>query len=88
MNPCQLPLQISLGSAVLGRHGRSAYIGTSDFNAAGKFRGTSLFSIPKTELFAATPALANITHFDTLAAVDGVNLTDMNRNGRIPEPKR
>ena len=67
----------------LGMDGSGVYIGTNNFNAAGNFRGTSLFSIPKADLFAATPTLANFTRFDNLATFDGTNLTDTNRRGFV-----
>ena len=65
----------------LGMDGSGVYIGTNNFNAAGNFRATSLFSIPKSDLFSSTPTLANITRFDNLVTFNGVTLNDTNHRG-------
>lgn len=44
------------------------YIGTNNFNSGGSFTGVSLFSVPKADLTAATPTLANMTAFNDLSA--------------------
>ena len=65
----------------LGMDGSGVYIGTNNFKPS--FKGTSLFSIPKADLFAGTPTLANITRFDNLVTFDGTTLTDANRRGFV-----
>jgi hypothetical protein len=44
----------------------SVLIGTNNFTTS--FSGTSLFNIPKADLFGGAPTLANMTRFDTAAA--------------------
>ena len=44
------------------------YVGMDNFDSSGIFTGVSLFSIPKSDLLAATPTLANMTRFDNLDA--------------------
>ena len=49
----------------LGMDQKGVYIGTNNFTAAGAFVGTSLFVIPKTDLFGGAPTTANMTSFVT-----------------------
>ena len=67
----------------LGMDGSGVYIGTNNF--APNFKGTSLFSIPKADLFAAAPTLANITRFDQIVTSPdgGVTIVDPNRRGFV-----
>jgi hypothetical protein len=45
---------------------KGVYIGTNNFNSLGtSFLGTSLFSIPKADLFGGAPSVANLTEFNT-----------------------
>ncbi|MBI2561885.1 MAG: PEP-CTERM sorting domain-containing protein [candidate division NC10 bacterium] len=47
------------------------YIGTNNFtSASGPFKSVSLFSMPKSDLLASSPSLANMTRFDDLPAND------------------
>jgi hypothetical protein len=50
----------------LGIDSTGVYIGISDFDLVGSFMGVSFFSIPKADLVANPPSLANITRFDNL----------------------
>ena len=50
----------------LGVDSTGVYIGINDFSLSGAFTGVSLFSIPKADLMAIPPALANMTRFDDL----------------------
>ena len=54
----------TLDYPTLGIDKNGVYIGTNNFPAAG-FNGTSLFVVPKSDLFGAAPSLANMTRFDT-----------------------
>ena len=47
---------------------QAVYVGMNNFDPYGYFTGVSLFSIPKSELMAANPTLANMTRFDNLDA--------------------
>lgn len=47
----------------LGMDDKGVYIGTNNFTPG--FTGTSLFSIPKADLFDGSPDVANMTRFDT-----------------------
>ena len=50
----------------LAMDAKGVYIGTNNFNAAGNaFLGTSLITIPKSDLFSAAPTAANRTTFNT-----------------------
>lgn len=51
-------------SLAVDSHG--VYAGMNNFDSVGNFIGISLFSIPKSDLLAATPTLANMTRFDNL----------------------
>jgi hypothetical protein len=50
----------------LGVDALGVYIGVNNFNNGGVFTGVSFFSIPKADLLAATPTLANMTRFDNI----------------------
>jgi hypothetical protein len=50
----------------LGVDAIGVYIGVNDFDSGGNFTGVSFFSIPKSDLIASTPTLANMTRFDNL----------------------
>jgi hypothetical protein len=51
----------------LGVDSLGVYVGVNDFSSAAGFgTGVSFFSIPKTDLLAATPTIANMTRFDNL----------------------
>ena len=50
----------------LGVDATGVYIGVNDYDAIGNFTGVSFFSIPKADLLASTPTLANMTRFDNL----------------------
>lgn len=59
------------------------YVGVNDFTSStGTFAGVSFFSIPKVDVLASTPTLANMTRFDNLSpntygfAMQGVNNPD------------
>lgn len=55
----------------LGVDSQALYVGVNDFTdgtATGTFSGVSFFSIPKTNLLATTPTLANMTKFENLDA--------------------
>ena len=52
----------------LGVDSVGVYIAVDDFNIFNRFTGVSLFSIPKADLLAATPTLANMTKFNNLNA--------------------
>jgi hypothetical protein len=59
----------SSGSAdfdTLGVDATGVYIGVNNFTSGGSFTGVSFFSIPKSDLVASTPTLANMTRFDNL----------------------
>ncbi len=67
----------------LGVDSTGVYIGANIFNAAGTtLTGVSVFSIPKSNLLASTPTLANMTKFENLSettygfAPQGVNNPD------------
>ncbi|MGI9026102.1 MAG: PEP-CTERM sorting domain-containing protein [Burkholderiaceae bacterium] len=62
----------------LGMNANGIYIGTNNFNAAGLFQGVSLFTIPKSDLYGATPMTTNITRFDQI----GTRTTDPDRRGQ------
>jgi hypothetical protein len=51
----------------LGVDSTGVYIGVNDFSAGGSMTGVSFFSIPKTNLLATTPTLANMTKFENLS---------------------
>jgi len=51
----------------LGVDSTGVYIGVNDFTGGGSFTGVSFFSIPKTNLTAGTPTLANMTKFENLS---------------------
>jgi hypothetical protein len=52
----------------LGVDSTGVYIGVQDFSSSvGGSTGVSFFSIPKTDLLAATPTLANMTKFENLS---------------------
>jgi hypothetical protein len=44
------------------------YIGANNFTSTGSLKNVSLFSIPKADLLASTPTLANMTRFDDLSS--------------------
>jgi hypothetical protein len=49
----------------LGVNANGVYVGTNNFvSIAGGLVGTSVFSLPKTDLLAATPTVANLSRFD------------------------
>jgi hypothetical protein len=48
---------------MLGFDQNGVYLGSNNFDSSGNFTGTSLFSIPKSNLLAASPTLANLTSF-------------------------
>ena len=50
----------------LGIDSTGVYIGIDDFSISGNFTGVSFFSIPKADLVANPPSLANMTRFDNL----------------------
>jgi len=50
----------------LGIDSTGVYIGVDDFSISGSFTGVSFFSIPKADLVANPPSLANMTRFDNL----------------------
>ena len=50
----------------LGVDSTGVYIGINNFDLFGTFTGVSFFSIPKADLIASTPSLANMTRFDNL----------------------
>ena len=50
----------------LGVDATGVYIGVNDFDSGGNFTGVSFFSIPKSDLTASTPTLANMTQFNNL----------------------
>ncbi|HSY19883.1 MAG TPA: hypothetical protein VK815_16185 [Candidatus Acidoferrales bacterium] len=53
----------------LGVDSQALYVGVNDFDVTGTiFTGVSFFSIPKTNLLATTPTLANMTKFENLDA--------------------
>lgn len=52
----------------LGVDSQAVYVGLNNFDSIGNFTGVSLFSIPKPDLLAGTPTLANMTRFDNLDA--------------------
>ncbi len=53
----------------LGVDATGVYIGVNDFRRGfGSFTGVSFFSIPKSDLTAGTPTLANLTQFNDLSA--------------------
>lgn len=54
----------------LGVDSTGVYVGVNDFTSLGingSFTGVSLFSIPKADLLASTPTLANMTKFENLS---------------------
>ena len=53
----------TLDYPTLGMDNKGVYIGTNNFVPG--FAGTSLFSIPKADLFGGAPTVANLTRFDT-----------------------
>jgi hypothetical protein len=53
----------------LGVDATGVYIAVNDFDALGNMTGVSLFSIPKADLMASTPTLANMTRFENLSDV-------------------
>ena len=61
------------------------YVGVNNFDSLGNLTGVSLFSIPKSDLLAGTPTLANMTRFENLDAntygftPQGVNNSDAGR---------
>ena len=50
----------------LGMDQKGVYIGTNNFNLADAFQGTSLFVIPKADLFGGAPTTVNLTKFDNV----------------------
>jgi hypothetical protein len=50
----------------LGIDSTGVYVGIDDFDSFGNFTGVSFFSIPKADLLASSPSLANMTRFDNL----------------------
>ena len=52
----------------LGVDALGVYVGVNNFNAANHFTGVSFFSIPKVDLIASTPTLANMTTFSGISA--------------------
>lgn len=66
----------------LGVDSTGVYIGIDDFSFSGNFTGVSFFSIPKADLVANPPTLANMTRFDNLdnntygSELQGVNNPD------------
>ena len=50
----------------LGVDSTGVYVGIDDFTASGSLTGVSFFSIPKADLLATSPTLANVTRFDNL----------------------
>jgi hypothetical protein len=50
----------------LGVDSTGVYVGVNDFDLSGNFTGVSFFSIPKADLLASPPSLANVTRFDNL----------------------
>jgi hypothetical protein len=50
----------------LGVDSLGVYIGVNDFDSGGNFTGVSFFSIPKSDLVASMPTLANMARFDNL----------------------
>jgi hypothetical protein len=52
----------TLDYPTLGMDDKGVYIGTNNFSPG--FSGTSLFTIPKADLFGGAPTLANMTRFD------------------------
>ncbi len=52
----------------LGVDATGVYIGVNNFTAGGAMTGVSFFSIPKTNLLATNPTLANMTKFENLAS--------------------
>jgi len=59
----------------LGVDSAAVYIGINDFDSGGFFTGVSFFSIPKSDLIASTPTLANMTRFDNLNdRITGISL--------------
>jgi hypothetical protein len=67
----------------LGVDANGVYIGTNNFTSrAGAPKDVSLFSIPKVDLLAGTPTLANMTRFDDLSPAGvGSALQGANDNG-------
>ena len=66
----------------LGMDASGVYIGTNNFAfGPNGFRGNSLFSIPKADLIAGTPTLANMTRFDSIVTSNGISVSDPNRRG-------
>lgn len=55
----------TLDYPTLGMDDKGVYIGTNNFAAS--FTGTSMFSIPKADLFGGAPTVANLTRFDKTA---------------------
>ena len=53
----------------LGVNGAAVTIGTNDFSTAGNYINSSVYSIPKASLTAATPSLGSITRFDGSGSV-------------------
>ena len=66
----------------LGVDSTGVYIGIDNFSISGTFTGVSFFSIPKADLVANPPSLANMTRFDNLdnmiygSELQGVNNPD------------
>ncbi|HWY29160.1 MAG TPA: hypothetical protein VNX46_00310 [Candidatus Acidoferrum sp.] len=66
----------------LGVDSEGVYLSVNDFDTANNFTGVSFFSIPKSDLLASTPTLANMSRFDNLDAntygftLQGVNNPD------------
>ena len=53
----------------LGVNGAAVTIGTNNFSTAGSYIASSVYSIPKASLTAATPSLGSITRFDNTSSV-------------------
>ena len=62
----------TLDYPTLGMDDKGVYIGTNNFPSVGGMNGTSLFSIPKADLFGGVPTIANMTRFDKAYTVSGV----------------
>ena len=50
----------------LGVDSLGVYVGVNNFTNGGSFANVAFYSIPKSDLLAATPSLANLTRFDNL----------------------
>lgn len=66
-----LPTGNTADYPTLGLDDRGIYIGTNNFNASNSFSGTSLFVIPKADIFGGAPSLAGMTRFDATTGDTG-----------------